>query len=174
MQRRGYLKICCSLCLVLVIMATLVAVACSPKQDTTPTPSPAPSPAPSPEPSPEPVKLIFAATDPEDSVVGDAYRWWEAELNKRTNGAVEIEWHWNNSLVVMPEMLEAVTAGVADLGNFVCPYFSTVFPLHSALDSLIIFSDKPLAWLQTNEDYDKGIPEAAAEWDAAGLVTPPF
>jgi TRAP-type C4-dicarboxylate transport system substrate-binding protein len=114
--------------------------------------------------------LIFAATDPEDSVVGDAYRWWEEELNKRTNGAVDIEWHWNNSLVVMPEMLEAVTAGVADMGNFVPPYFNTVFPLHSALDSLIIFSDKPLAKLQANEVYDKEIPEAAAEWEAAGLV----
>jgi TRAP-type C4-dicarboxylate transport system substrate-binding protein len=70
----------------------------------------------------------------------------------------------------MPEMLEAVTAGVADMGNFVPPYFGTVFPLHGALDNLILFSDKPLAWLMANEAYDKGVPEAAAEWEAAGLV----
>jgi TRAP-type C4-dicarboxylate transport system substrate-binding protein len=168
MQRRGYLKICCSLCLALIILATLVAVACSPKPDTTPTPGPTPSPAPSP--APEPIKLIFAATDPEDSVVGDAYRWWESELDKRTNGAVKIEWHWNNSLVVMPEMLEAVTAGVADMGNFTCPYFGNVFALHGALDSIILFSDKPLAWLKANEALDNEIPEAAAEWEKAGLV----
>ena len=168
MQRRGYLKIFIGVCLVLVILATLVAVACSPKPDTTPTPSPTPSPAP--EPAPEPIKLIFAATDPEDSITGDAYRWWEAELDKRTNNAVDIEWHWNNSLVVMPEMLEAVTSGVADMGNFVCPYFGNVFALHGALDSIILFSDKPLAKLKANEALDNEIPEAAAEWEAAGLV----
>jgi TRAP-type C4-dicarboxylate transport system substrate-binding protein len=168
MKRIGLLKICGSFCLVLIILLTLVASACSTKPSTTPTPTPKPTPAPAP--TPKPVKLIFAATDPEDSVVGDAYRWWEGELSKRTNGAVTIEWHWNNSLVVMPEMLEAVTAGVADMGNFVCPYFGNVFALHGALDSIILFSDKPLAWLMANEALDKEIPEAAAEWEAAGLV----
>lgn len=168
MQRRGYLKIFSSLCLVLVILLTLVTFACSPKPDTTPTPGTTPTPTPAP--APKPVKLIFAATDPEDSVTGDAYRWWEEELNKRTNNAVDIEWHWNNSLVVMPEMLEAVTSGVADMGNFVCPYFGNVFALHGALDSIILFSDKPLAKLKANEALDNEIPEAAAEWEAAGLV----
>ena len=170
MQRRGYLKICIGLCLGIVMMAALVASACTPKSDTTPTPSPTPSPSPEPAPAPAPVKLIFAATDPEDSVIGDAYRWWESELNKRTNDAVDIEWHWNNSLVVMPEMLEAVTSGVADMGNFVPPYFGNVFALHGALDSIILFSDKPLAKLKANEALDREIPEAAAEWEKAGLV----
>jgi TRAP-type C4-dicarboxylate transport system substrate-binding protein len=170
MKRIGLLKICGSFCLVLVILLTLVASACSPKPSTTPTPGPTPTPAPAPAPAPEPVKLIFAATDPEDSVVGDVYRWWAEELSKRTNGAVTMEWHWNNSLVVMPEMLEAVTSGVADLGNFVPPYFGNVFALHGALDSIILFSDKPLAKLKANEALDNEIPEAAAEWEAAGLV----
>jgi TRAP-type transport system periplasmic protein len=168
MQRRGYFKIFIGLCLVLAMLTALVASACSPKADTTPAPDTTPST--SPEPAPEPMRLIFAATDPEDSVTGDAYKWWEAELNKRTNNAVDIEWHWNNSLVVMPEMLEAVTSGVADMGNFVCPYFGSVFALHGALDSIILFSDKPLAKLKANEALDKEIPEAAAEWEAAGLV----
>ncbi|MEJ2739791.1 MAG: TRAP transporter substrate-binding protein DctP [Dehalococcoidia bacterium] len=164
------MKICIGLCLVIVMMAALVASACTPKSDTTPTPSPTPSPSPEPAPAPAPVKLIFAATDPEDSVIADAYRWWESELNKRTNDAVDIEWHWNNSLVVMPEMLEAVTSGVADMGNFVPPYFGNVFALHGALDSIILFSDKPLAKLKANEALDREIPEAAAEWEKAGLV----
>jgi TRAP-type C4-dicarboxylate transport system substrate-binding protein len=114
--------------------------------------------------------LIFAATDPEEGLIGDAYHWWEDELVRRTGGAVDIEFHWNNSLVVMPEMLEAVKRGVADMGNFVPPYFGTVFPLHGNIDGMYVFNDKPVARIMANEAYDNNIPEAAAEWKKAGLV----
>ena len=108
----------------------------------------------------KPIELIFAATDPEEGLIGEAYHWWADELEKRTNGAVKIKFHWNNSLVVMPEMLEAVSQGVADMGNFVPPYFNTVFPLHGNIDGMYVFDDHPLARIMANEAFDKAVPEA--------------
>jgi len=92
------------------------------------------------------------------------------ELDKRTNGAVTMEVHWNSSLAVMPEMLETVQKGVADLGQLVPPFFGTVFPLHGMLDGMYVWNDKPLARMKANEALDKEVPEAAAEWANAGLV----
>jgi TRAP-type transport system periplasmic protein len=170
MQKKHNLKIFSALCLALVMLLTLVASACSPAPDTNTPSTPDTTPAPEPESSIEPMEFIFAATDPEDSVIGETYHWWAEELNTRTDGAITIQFHWNNSLAIMPEMLEAVTAGVADIGNMVPPFFSTVFPLHGNLDSMILFNDKPLARLKANEAMDAAFPEAAAEWENAGLV----
>jgi TRAP-type C4-dicarboxylate transport system substrate-binding protein len=170
MQKNRNLKIYSALCLVLVMLLTLFASACSPTPDTSTPPAPDTTPAPEPETSIEPMELIFAANDPEDSIIGETYLWWAEELNTRTDGAITIKFHWNNSLTVMPEMLEAITAGVADVGNITTPYFNTVFPLHANLDSIVLFNDKPLARFKTNEALDAAFPEAAAEWEKAGLV----
>ena len=163
-MRKRYLLISM---LTLVLLAAFLLPACAEPE---PTPVPAPTPKPTPAPTPAPVKLIFAATDPEEGLIGDVYHWWAAELEQRTGGAVTIEFHWNNSLVVMPEMLEAVKKGVADMGNFVPPYFGTVFPLHGNIDGMYVFNDKPLARIMANEAYEKEVPEAAAEWGNAGFV----
>ena len=165
MKRGKLLVVVGSLCLVFILAVLLLTTACA-----EPAPAPTPAPAPAPAPAPKAIKLIFAATDPEEGLIGDVYHWWAAELEQRTNGAVTIEFHWNNSLVVMPEMLEAVKKGVADMGNFVPPYFGTVFPLHGNIDGMYVFNDKPLARIMANEAYENEVPEAAAEWENAGLV----
>ena len=169
MQKKRNLKIYSALCLALVMLLTLIASACTPKPESGTPSTPDTTPASTPESAVEPVEFIFAANDPEDSVVGDSYHWWAEELSIRTDGAVTIKFYWNNSLAIMPEMLEAVTGGVADIGNITTPFFNTVFPLHANLDSLVLFNDRPLARLKTNEALDEAFPEAASEWENAGL-----
>jgi TRAP-type C4-dicarboxylate transport system substrate-binding protein len=170
-KRERLLVLVGSLCLVFILAGLLLTTACAePAPAPAPAPAPSPEPAPAPAPAPEPVKLIFANTAPETGIEGDTYRWWLDELDKRTGGAVTIEVHWASSLAVMPEMLETVQKGVADLGQLVPPFFGTVFPLHGNLDGMYVFNDKPLARMMANEALDKEVPEAAAEWGNAGLV----
>jgi TRAP-type transport system periplasmic protein len=116
------------------------------------------------------MKLIFSATDPEEGLIGNAYHWWANEVNKRTNGAITIQFYWNSSLVKMPETLEALQKGVADISNVVTPFFATVLPLHANLDALTIFQDKPVARVMANNMFDELVPEAKAEWTNAGIV----
>lgn len=154
-------------CMMVAVLLLSLIISCGAEETTTTTTETV---TPTETTAKEPIVLIFAATDPEEGLIGDAYHWWADELEKRTNGAVEIQFHWNNTLVVMPEMLEAVSQGVADMGNFVPPYFSAVFPLHANIDGMYIFDSHPLARVMANEAFDKAVPEAEAEWEEAGFV----
>ena len=70
-MRKRYLLISM---LTLVLLAAFLLPACAEPE---PTPVPAPTPKPTPAPTPAPVKLIFAATDPEEGLIGDVYHYWD-------------------------------------------------------------------------------------------------
>jgi TRAP-type C4-dicarboxylate transport system substrate-binding protein len=165
--------------LIVAVISLLVlsfSISCSSAPSPAPTSSQAPatSTAPAPPPSssaaPAAIKLVYANNDPEAGLMGDAFKWWASEVNKRTNGKVTIQFFWNSALAKMPEMLEAVQKGTADMGNILAAYFPQVFPLHGTLEGLTVFHDKPLARIIMNETLDQMVPEAEAEWAKAGLV----
>jgi TRAP-type C4-dicarboxylate transport system substrate-binding protein len=158
-----------SLAIIVSLFLSLLISCSSEKTTTAPATTQAPVTTTS-KPAVQPVELLFAATDPEEGLIGDIYHWWADELEKRTNGAVKIKFYWNNTLVKMPEMLEAVKKGVADMGNFVPPYFGATFALHANIDGMYVFDQHPLARIMANEAYDKAVPEAEAEWTDNGFV----
>jgi TRAP-type C4-dicarboxylate transport system substrate-binding protein len=116
----------------------------------------------------KPIKLIFAASDPDTTFMADAQKWWAMELEKRTNGAVVVDFYWDGSIAAMTDTLEVTQKGIADICNIIPPYFGEVFPIHNFQD-IYAYHDKPLARIMTNQAVDDIFPEAEAEWTEAGL-----
>ena len=56
------------------------------------------------------------------------------EVGKRTNGAVKVKTFPGGTLVGAKNMLEGVTSGIADIGNFAMSYQPGRFPVSEAVD----------------------------------------
>ena len=65
-------------------------------------------------------KLRYSDLGPPRGSRPEAMMWWADEIKKRTNGRVEIEFFWSQSLVKAKETMKAVGAllGVATTGLF--------------------------------------------------------
>ena len=88
----------------------------------------------SPSPSQGPItKLRLAHTMPEGSDVGIALKWWADELTKRSKEAVKVEVYPMSVLVKLPQMLEAVKTGVADIGVLSVESYAKFFPLTTVM-----------------------------------------
>lgn len=59
---------------------------------------------------------------------------WAKEVEKRTNGQVKIKTFPGGTLLGAKNMLEGVTAGTADIGNFAMSYQPGRFPVSEAVD----------------------------------------
>ncbi len=65
------------------------------------------------------------------SVLLDA---WGKDLEKRTNGKVKVNYYAAGTLVPAPQSYDAVTKGIADVGNHVLGYTVGKFPLTEIID----------------------------------------
>jgi TRAP-type C4-dicarboxylate transport system substrate-binding protein len=81
---------------------------------------------------------------------------------ERTNGEVEVQIFWANSLVHAKEALEAVQLGTADMADLAVGYFSDKIRLLQVAGLPFTISDPVKAW-QGTERVLKQIPEASAE-----------
>jgi TRAP-type C4-dicarboxylate transport system substrate-binding protein len=59
---------------------------------------------------------------------------WAKEVEKRTNGKVKVKTFPGGTLLGAKNMLEGVTAGTADIGNFAMSYQPGRFPVSEAVD----------------------------------------
>lgn len=59
---------------------------------------------------------------------------WAKEVEKRTGGKVKIKTFPGGTLLGAKNMLEGVTSGTADIGNFAMSYQPGRFPVSEALD----------------------------------------
>ncbi|WP_159660292.1 TRAP transporter substrate-binding protein DctP [Alcanivorax xiamenensis] len=78
----------------------------------------------------EPRTLHYAtAVAPTDRPNNQARRWWAEQIKARTNGEIEIEIHWMQSLVKYPDTAQAVSSGLADIAGMTPDYTAARFPL---------------------------------------------
>jgi TRAP-type C4-dicarboxylate transport system substrate-binding protein len=63
-------------------------------------------------------------------------RWWGTEVEKRTNGRVEIQYYFAESLVKTIDSLPAVSSGITDVQFFAPGYFPSQLPLSGGPDLL--------------------------------------
>jgi TRAP-type C4-dicarboxylate transport system substrate-binding protein len=99
---------------VALILSAIILVGCAEPE---PTPAPAPTPAPSPEPAPapeKPIELRFATFIPPMDVYAEQMGLWAKELEEATGGRITVTFYHAESLVKMPDLLNAVDAGTAD------------------------------------------------------------
>ncbi|MDE0035570.1 MAG: TRAP transporter substrate-binding protein DctP [Deltaproteobacteria bacterium] len=87
---------------------------------------------------------------------------FEKAVEKRTNGEIDVQIFWANSLVHAKEALEAVQLGTADMSDLAVGYFSDKIRLLQVAGLPFTISDPVKAW-QGTERVLKQIPEASAE-----------
>jgi len=107
------------------------APAPAPTPDSPDAPAPAPTPAPAPEPKPqETIKLVYGSHDPPTGwEVTHCSEPWIAKVAEATNGVVQIEGHYAQSLFKGTQALEAVKGGQADLAFLNMGFFPGVASL---------------------------------------------
>jgi TRAP-type C4-dicarboxylate transport system substrate-binding protein len=122
--------------LIIVLAVGLLFSSCA-KPAPAPAPAPAPSPAPAPAPAPEPVTLVFTSHNAgggfwHKSVIEPYF----IELEKRTNGRVKVEQHWNGELVSLMDAYDAMLKGDVDLAE----YFPSMLVGRFPMDDVVAFS----------------------------------
>ncbi len=132
-----------SLCLVLVLCALSVLVACA-NPTTAPVPAPttqAPLPkttAPTTAAAPtstaataaKPIVLKWGTWLPTGkSPMTLSLMWWNAEVTKRSNGRIQFQEYWNGALAAGPDLLDALDSGMADVASLLPSYFPGKLPL---------------------------------------------
>jgi TRAP-type C4-dicarboxylate transport system substrate-binding protein len=73
--------------------------------------------------------LKFAYPAPAKSDMGISFDWWAKQLTERSNGQVKVETYPMQSLVKVPQVLDAVKYGVADLAMLDILVFLKRFPM---------------------------------------------
>ena len=114
----------------LVFLALILAVVPLFAACAAPTPAPpAPEEEEAPAPPAKPISLSFAFFAPMATAPGVSIERWAAEVEKRTNGKVEIDIFGGGSLLTAPAMFDGVLSGVADIGCSCPSYEPGRFPL---------------------------------------------
>ena len=70
-------------------------------------------------------------------------KWWSAEIEKRTNGAVKIKIYWEGVLGKAKENLGLIQQGAIDLAAMSPGYFPAELPFHAAPNSIPMAMSKP-------------------------------
>lgn len=73
-------------------------------------------------PAPEVIELKFADMFPPGSMIVKAGEWWASEVERRTEGHVEVKRFWAGSLVGGFEQLDAVSTGSIDVTSYLSGY----------------------------------------------------
>ena len=81
-----------------------------------------------------PITLTYANFPPAVTFPSVQMERWAKEVEKRTNGQVKIKTFPGGTLLGAKNMLEGVTAGTADIGNFAMSYQPGRFPVSEAVD----------------------------------------
>ena len=82
----------------------------------------------------DPITLTYANFPPAVTFPSVQMEHWAKEVEKRTNGQVKVRTFPGGTLLGAKNMLEGVTAGTADIGNFAMSYQPGRFPVSEAVD----------------------------------------
>lgn len=83
--------------------------------------------------------LKVTTLDLENDVLTEPLKWWMKTVTERTNGRVQFQPFWGQSLVPLARTLSAVKGGIADVGYFVTATLSgeekdfSILEIHGAL-----------------------------------------
>jgi TRAP-type C4-dicarboxylate transport system substrate-binding protein len=93
---------------------------------------------------------------------------WAKEVEKRTNGQVKVKTFPGGTLLGAKNMLEGVTAGTADIGNFAMSYQPGRFPVSEAVDLYHGFTSAKVASQVLFDLVEKYKPK---EFDKVKIIT---
>lgn len=117
----------------------------------------------------EPVTLRFASMVPQENSFMNTVDWFADELAARSDGAIEVEMFYSESLLTGPEIMPGVRDGVVELGLMAGAYHREEFPLFNA-GTLPFLTVNPLAAASANAELYETDDAARDEFDRQGVV----
>ena len=103
----------------------------------------------------KPVKYTFNNFLPATNKIAVVSEMWQAEITKRTNGAVTFEYLPGGSLTAANKVYDGVETGISDLGFSVIAYTPGIFPVMELLDMPNGYSQGYAATKAVNDFYNK-------------------
>ncbi|MFO7975753.1 MAG: TRAP transporter substrate-binding protein [Candidatus Hydrogenedentota bacterium] len=109
------------------------------------------------------IKLSYSIFFPPTHIQCITAEEWAREIEKRTDGRVEITIYPGGSLTKAPDVYEGVVNGVSDIGMSCFAYTRGRFPLLEGLDLPLGYPDGATATRLANEMVEKYQPEEVAD-----------
>ncbi len=105
------------------------------------------------------VKLTYSNFFPPSHIQSKLAEAWCKEVEKRTNGAVTIEYYAGQTLTKAKQCYDGVVEGISDLGFSVLAYTRGRFPVMSAVDLPLGYPSGMVATQVINTVYEKFMPK---------------
>jgi TRAP-type C4-dicarboxylate transport system substrate-binding protein len=113
------------------------------------------------------IELTYANFFPPFHIQSKLAESWCQEVEKRTNGAVKINYYPGGTLVKAPQIYDGVEQGIADIGMSVLAYSKGRFPVLGAMDLPIGYPNGVVATKIANSVLDKFSPK---EFDTTQIM----
>jgi len=113
------------------------------------------------------IELTYANFFPPFHIQSKLAESWCQEVEKRTNGAVKINYYPGGTLVKAPQIYDGVEQGIADIGMSVLAYSKGRFPVLGAMDLPIGYPNGVVATKIANGVLDKFNPK---EFDTTQIM----
>lgn len=113
-------------------------------------------------------KLTYALFQPATAALSKANTGFAQEIEKRTNGRVQIQVFQSGSLLGGPAMYQGVRTGIADMGNCLTVYNPGVFPF-TRIAEMPVASES--GWAVSNAMYDFLMKYQPKEWKDVHILT---
>lgn len=104
-------------------------------------------------------KLTYATFFPPTNLQSQLADQWCQEVEKRTNGAVKIQYYPGQTLTKAPQCYDGVVEGISDIGFSVLAYSRGRFPVMAAVDLPLGYKNAAQATATANAVYEKFQPK---------------
>jgi len=109
------------------------------------------------------IKLTYANFPPASTFPCVQMERWKAEVEKRTNGKVQVQTFPGGTLLGAKNMFDGVKRGQADIGNLCMSYQPGVFPFTTVAELPVGFTSSTVASLVLWDLYEKYRPKEFAD-----------
>ncbi|MDD5701819.1 MAG: TRAP transporter substrate-binding protein DctP [Dehalococcoidales bacterium] len=163
-MKKAIVLITCLLVAMLILISGS-SLACSKSTPTPATTQPV-------NPVAEPITLVFSTHEFSDGVLAQRIlKPYLAELEKRAQGRLKIEAHWNGELVAMYDAYDAVATGQMDMASFSPPTSVGMFPI----DDVNVFAQQNTHCWKPSRVYfelQQKFPEMLAQYEDTHIIAP--
>jgi TRAP-type C4-dicarboxylate transport system substrate-binding protein len=118
----------------------------------------------------KPIILTWSAPQPEIGFLGDQYKWYANEFEKRAGGRVRIKIHWDQSLAKYKDALPAVQNRTADIAFLGANYHLSQLPLYAMIDTIYNCHEDYVAATLASIDTAENEPNVKAELERQKIV----
>jgi TRAP-type C4-dicarboxylate transport system substrate-binding protein len=119
------------------------------------------------------IKLKFANYFPPTHMNSTAFEKYCKEINKRSNGKVEINYYTGGTLLTAPKMAAGIATGIADIGLSHVSYSRGRFPVMEVFELPLGYPSPWIATHAVNDFYDKFKPKEFDAYHALIFSTSP-